>query len=54
VLLIPSKSLLGLQDTACWCFAAFLKLKNMKFIVGESEYFVPAALNRDYVIVTNI
>jgi hypothetical protein len=54
VLLIPSKSLLGLQDTAHWCFAAFLKLVSMKFIVDESEDFVPAALNCDYIIVTNI
>ena len=44
MLLIPLKSLLGLQDTARWCFAAFLKLVNMKFTVNESEDLVPAAL----------
>jgi hypothetical protein len=54
VLLIPSKRLLGLQDTARWCFAAFLNLVNMKFIGDESEDFVPAALNCDYFMVTNI
>ena len=54
MLLIPSERLLGLQDTARGCFAAFLKLVNTKFIVDESENFVLVALNCDYVIVTNI
>jgi hypothetical protein len=57
VLLIPLKSFLGLEDTSHRGCAAFLKLVNMKFIVDvvdESEDFVPAALNCDYVIVTNI
>jgi hypothetical protein len=44
----------GFQDTARRCFAAFLKLVNMKLTVDESEDFVPAALDCDYVIVTKI
>ena len=54
MLLFCLKSLLGLKDTSHRDCAAFLKLVNMKFIVAESEDFVPAALNCDCVIVTNI
>jgi hypothetical protein len=45
---------LGLQDTLHRGCATFLKLDNMKFSADESEDFVPADLNCDYVIVINI